>query len=82
MMGGLDAWDIMMCLRPNMIDNITDRLSETFARQPQPVQTHYNVRMLVMKAALFRYPYFAILVTIFGGNYCYYYECQCMAMYL
>ncbi|OXA39234.1 Mediator of RNA polymerase II transcription subunit 16 [Folsomia candida] len=54
MMGGLDPWDVMMCIRTNLIDNITDRLSETFARQPPPVQTHYNGRMLVIKAGLYR----------------------------
>lgn len=54
MMGGLDPWDIMMCIRPTLIDHVTDRLSETFARQPSPVQNRFNVRILVIKAALFR----------------------------
>lgn len=54
MMGGLDPWDVMMCLRQNQIENITDRLSETFARQLPAVQTHYNARILVIKAALYR----------------------------
>jgi len=53
-MGGLDPWDIMMCIRPNLIENITDRLSETFARQPPAVQSLYNTRILVIKAALHR----------------------------
>jgi hypothetical protein len=54
MMGGLDPWDVMMCVRPSLIENITDRLSETFARQLPAVQTHYNSRMLVIKSALYR----------------------------
>lgn len=45
----------MMCVRPPLVDNITDRLSETFARQPPPVQIHYNARILVLKAALYRW---------------------------
>lgn len=54
MMGGLDPWDVMMCLKPNQVESITDRLSETFARQPPPVQTHFNARILVIKSALYR----------------------------
>jgi len=57
MMGGLDPWDILMCLRPSasLIENVSDRLSETFARQPPPIQAYYSTRMLVIKAALHRY---------------------------
>lgn len=54
MIGGLDPWDVMMCLRQNQIESITDRLSETFARQPPAVQTHYNARILVIKSAIYR----------------------------
>ena len=55
MIGGYDPWDVLMCLRQNLVENIVDRLSETFARQPPPVQCYYNVKILVVKAALYRY---------------------------
>ena len=54
MIGGYDPWDVLMCLRQNLVENIVDRLSETFARQPPPVQCYYNVKILVIKAALYR----------------------------
>lgn len=54
MAAGLDSLDVLMCVKPNLVDSIADRLSENFARQPIPVQTACNAKVLVVKTALYR----------------------------
>lgn len=51
---GLDWWDILISIRPNMLDAVCDRLSESFNRQPPAVQQFHYVTYLSLKSALYR----------------------------
>ncbi|XP_075213152.1 mediator complex subunit 16 [Lycorma delicatula] len=51
---GLDWWDILISLRPNILDAVCDRLTENFNRQPAAVQQYHYVTYLALKSALYR----------------------------
>ncbi|RWS13475.1 mediator of RNA polymerase II transcription subunit 16-like protein [Dinothrombium tinctorium] len=52
---GNDWWDIILSLRPNIIENVCDKLSEGFLqKQPSGVQQKWMSRFLAIKASLYR----------------------------
>uniref|UniRef100_A0A1B6EV13 Mediator of RNA polymerase II transcription subunit 16 n=1 Tax=Cuerna arida TaxID=1464854 RepID=A0A1B6EV13_9HEMI len=51
---GLDWWDILIALRPQMVDAVCDRLTEGFARQPPATQQYHYVSHLSLRSALYR----------------------------
>ncbi|XP_066249604.1 mediator of RNA polymerase II transcription subunit 16 [Euwallacea similis] len=54
LIGGFDWLDVMLVLRPNMIEAVCDRLTESFNRQPGFVQQFFYVQLLCMKTSLYR----------------------------
>lgn len=51
---GYDYLDILVNIKIPYIDNIVDRLTENFNRQPNSVQQYYYVNFLTMKTNLYR----------------------------
>lgn len=51
---GLDWWDVLIALRPAMVDAVCDRLTEAMARQPPATQQFHYVSHLSLRAALYR----------------------------
>ncbi|XP_074596613.1 mediator complex subunit 16 isoform X2 [Brevipalpus obovatus] len=52
---GHDWWDVLVCVRPNLIDSLGESLTEAFnQRQTQAVQQKYMNRFLTIKASLYR----------------------------
>ncbi|KAL1502214.1 hypothetical protein ABEB36_007389 [Hypothenemus hampei] len=54
LIGGYDWLDLMLVLRPNMIDPVCDRLTESFNRQPGFVQQFFYVQLICIKTSLYR----------------------------
>ncbi|XP_063921461.1 mediator of RNA polymerase II transcription subunit 16 isoform X1 [Zophobas morio] len=54
MMSGFDWLDLLLVLRPGMLDALCDRLTESFNRQPASVQQFFYVQYLCMKISLCR----------------------------
>jgi mediator of RNA polymerase II transcription subunit 16 len=54
MMSGFDWLDLLLVLRPGMLDALCDRLTESFNRQPSSVQQFFFVQHLCMKISLCR----------------------------
>ncbi|KAK7791584.1 hypothetical protein R5R35_007389 [Gryllus longicercus] len=51
---GLDCWDLLVCLRPGLVDAVADRFSDGFNRQLAPVQQYHYVHFLNIKTSLYR----------------------------
>lgn len=51
---GLDWLDLMLVLRPGMLEALCDRLSESFNRQTPAIQQYYYVQYLSIKTSLYR----------------------------
>lgn len=51
---GLDWLDLLLVLRPGMLDALCERLSESFNRQTPAVQQFYYVPYLCIKTSLYR----------------------------
>lgn len=51
---GLDSLDILLTLKTQILENVLERLTENFHRQPPNVQQYYYVNFLTMKIALYR----------------------------
>ncbi|XP_049826759.1 mediator of RNA polymerase II transcription subunit 16 isoform X2 [Aethina tumida] len=51
---GLDWLDLLLVLRPGLLDALCDRLSESFNRQPSSLQQFYYVQYLCIKISLYR----------------------------
>uniref|UniRef100_A0A1Q3G3Z3 Mediator of RNA polymerase II transcription subunit 16 n=1 Tax=Culex tarsalis TaxID=7177 RepID=A0A1Q3G3Z3_CULTA len=51
---GFDCLEILLTLKPQILDNILERLTDNFNRQPPNVQQYYYVNFLTMKIALYR----------------------------
>ncbi|XP_054283899.1 mediator of RNA polymerase II transcription subunit 16-like [Macrosteles quadrilineatus] len=51
---GLDWWDVLVALRPTMVDAVCDRVTEGFSRQPSTTQQYHYVSHLSLRAALYR----------------------------
>lgn len=54
LMTGLDWLDLLLVLRPGMLDAVCDRLTESFNRQPAAVQQFFYVQFLCIKTSLYR----------------------------
>lgn len=54
LVGGYDALDVFLTLKVQHLDQIVDRLTENFTRQPSFIQQFYYVNFLAMKANLYR----------------------------
>ncbi|XP_030766821.1 mediator of RNA polymerase II transcription subunit 16 [Sitophilus oryzae] len=54
LIGGFDWLDLLLVIKPNMIDMICDRLTDVFNRQPQFIQQFYYVQFLCIKTSLYR----------------------------
>ncbi|KDR19237.1 Mediator of RNA polymerase II transcription subunit 16 [Zootermopsis nevadensis] len=51
---GLDWWDLLVSLRPSMMDTVCERFTESFNRQLQQVQQFHYVQFLNIKTSLYR----------------------------
>lgn len=51
---GNDWWDIMLSLRPNIIDGIVEKLKDGFTKQSPSIQQKYFTRYYQLLAALYR----------------------------
>jgi hypothetical protein len=51
---GLDWWDLLVSLRPSMMDTVCERFTESFNRQLQHVQQFHYVQFLNIKTSLYR----------------------------
>lgn len=51
---GLDAIDILLTLKVQILDNIIDKLNDNFSRQPPSVQQFFYVNFLTMKINIYR----------------------------
>lgn len=51
---GLDCLDLLLCLRPSMIETLCERLDISYNRQPAPIQQYYYVQFLCIKTCLLR----------------------------
>ncbi len=55
LVSGNDWWDIILSLRPNLIDNVCEKITETFMnKQPLASQQKWLSRFLTLKASLYR----------------------------
>ncbi|XP_018564951.1 mediator of RNA polymerase II transcription subunit 16 [Anoplophora glabripennis] len=54
LVSGLDWLDLLLVLRPGMLDALCDRLTESFNRQPTSVQQFFYVQYLCVKTSLYR----------------------------
>jgi mediator of RNA polymerase II transcription subunit 16 len=54
MVSGLDTLDSMLMFRSQNIDNIVDRLTDNFNRQPNYITQFYYLKFLTMKINLYR----------------------------
>lgn len=52
---GLDWWDLLVSLRPSMMDTVCERFTESFNRQLQQVQQFHYVQFLNIKTSLYRW---------------------------
>ncbi|KAJ9590030.1 hypothetical protein L9F63_016846, partial [Diploptera punctata] len=51
---GLDWWDLLVSLRPSMMDTVCERFTESFNRQQTHVQQFHYVQFLNIKTSLYR----------------------------
>lgn len=58
---GLDWWDLLVSLRPSMMDTVCDRFTESFNRQLPHVQQFHYVQFLNIKTSLYRSATFILL---------------------
>ena len=60
----LDWWDLLVSLRPSMMDTVCERFTESFNRQPQQIQQFHYVQFLNIKTSLYRCSEFLALSTM------------------
>ncbi|KAK9886221.1 hypothetical protein WA026_015740 [Henosepilachna vigintioctopunctata] len=51
---GMDWLDLLLVLRPSMLDPLCDRLTESFNRQPNALQQYFYYQYLCIKISLYR----------------------------
>lgn len=51
---GHDWWDVIFTLKPSNIEQLTDLLSQAFAKQPKAIQHKYSIRFQELKGFLYR----------------------------
>ncbi|XP_052754188.1 mediator of RNA polymerase II transcription subunit 16 [Galleria mellonella] len=54
MVSGYDCLDVLLTLKPNMMETVYERLTESFQRQPQHFQQYYYHSWLKLRTALCR----------------------------
>lgn len=54
LISGLDTYDLMLALKPQLLESIIDKLTENFNRQPTFFVQYYYVKFLTMKINLQR----------------------------
>lgn len=54
LMTGTDWWDVLLSLRPGVIESICDKLTEVFNKQPPSIQQYLLSRFLSLKGSLYR----------------------------
>lgn len=54
LMTGTDWWDVVLSLRPGLIESICEKLTESFNRQPSSAQQYWLSRFLALKGSLYR----------------------------
>jgi hypothetical protein len=70
---GLDWWDLLVSLRPSMMDTVCERFTESFNRQLQHVQQFHYVQFLNIKTSLYRCSKvwrFSVLMRTATALYC------------
>ncbi|XP_003743284.1 mediator of RNA polymerase II transcription subunit 16 [Galendromus occidentalis] len=51
---GVDWWDVLISLRPGLIEKVSEKLCEVFEKQPEGVQQFFHSRFLALKGSLYR----------------------------
>lgn len=51
---GVDWWDVLVSLRPGLIEKVSEKLCEVFDKQPPGIQQFYESRFLAIKGSLYR----------------------------
>ncbi|CAG2064492.1 unnamed protein product, partial [Timema podura] len=51
---GLDCWDLLVSLRPSMMDSVSERFIDSFNRQLPAVQQFYYIQFLSIRTLLYR----------------------------
>lgn len=54
MVSGYDCLDVLMTLKPNIVEAVYERLTESFQRQPPSFQQYYFHSWLKLRIALCR----------------------------
>jgi hypothetical protein len=72
LMSGMDWWDVLLALRPSMLDAVCERFSESFLRQPAAMQQYHHAQYLCIKTSLYRYSTTLLLcfINFFCTNKC------------
>ena len=52
---GTDYWDILIGLRPAMLDSVCERLTDNFNQQSPGLQQLLYHRLLTLKMSIYRY---------------------------
>jgi hypothetical protein len=75
LMSGMDWWDVLLALRPSMLDAVCERFSESFLRQPAAMQQFHYSQYLCIKTSLYRlvpalnsYPIISTVIPCYGIN--------------
>lgn len=54
LVSGLDWWDLLVSLRPSMLEAVCERFTESYNRQQPAVQQFHSSQFLSIKASLYR----------------------------
>lgn len=54
LMTGTDCWDVILSLRPGLIETICEKLTESFNKQSIGIQQYWYSRFLALKGSLYR----------------------------
>ncbi|KAJ1530563.1 hypothetical protein ONE63_005449 [Megalurothrips usitatus] len=54
LVSGLDWWDLLVSLRPSMLEAVCERFTESYNRQQPAVQQFHSAQFLSIKASLYR----------------------------
>ena len=54
LVSGLDWWDLLVSLRPSMLEAVCERFTESYNRQQPSVQQFHSAQFLSIKASLYR----------------------------
>lgn len=51
---GLDWWDLLVCLRANMLEAVVEKFTENYNRQNAACKQFYYAQFLCIKTSLYR----------------------------